>query len=423
MTVEFISVGTEILLGNIVNTNAAYLSERCAALGLSCYHQSVVGDNEERLMETVRLGLSRSDILILSGGLGPTKDDLTKEVTAKVFGRELYEDEHTKERIKEYFRRVRSGQVTPNNWKQAMVPEGAKVIDNHNGTAPGLIIEADGKTAILLPGPPNELMPMFERDIAPYLNQLEPEGIYSKMVKICGIGESKAETMIADLMDAQTNPTIAPYAKTGEVHLRVTAKAADEEKAKELLSPVVDELYQRFGDKIYTTEEDVTLEASIVELLDGQGMTVTTAESCTGGLLAGRIMNVPGASGVYREGYITYANDAKERLLGVKRETLMEHGAVSCQTACEMARGAAKAGGADAAVSVTGIAGPGGGTEEKPVGLVYVGCNVKGHVRVEEFHFTGNRDKNREYTVARALTLLREELLKNCKDLQNGDQP
>ncbi len=243
------------------------------------------------------------------------------------------------------------------------------------------------------------------------------------MVKICGIGESKAETMIADLMDAQTNPTIAPYAKTGEVHLRVTAKAADEEKAKELLSPVVDELYQRFGDKIYTTEEDVTLEASIVELLDGQGMTVTTAESCTGGLLAGRIMNVPGASGVYREGYITYANDAKERLLGVKRETLMEHGAVSCQTACEMARGAAKAAGADAAVSVTGIAGPGGGTEEKPVGLVYVGCNVKGHVRVEEFHFTGNRDKNREYTVARALTLLREELLKNCKDLQNGDQP
>ncbi len=422
MTVEFISVGTEILLGNIVNTNAAYLSERCAALGLSCYHQSVVGDNEERLMETVRLGLSRSDILILSGGLGPTKDDLTKEVTAKVFGRELYEDEHTKERIKEYFRRVRSGQVTPNNWKQAMVPEGAKVIDNHNGTAPGLIIEADGKTAILLPGPPNELMPMFERDIAPYLNQLEPEGIYSKMVKICGIGESKAETMIADLMDAQTNPTIAPYAKTGEVHLRVTAKAADEEKAEELLSPVVDELYQRFGDKIYTTEEDVTLEASIVELLDGQGMTVTTAESCTGGLLAGRI-NVPGASGVYREGYITYANDAKERLLGVKRETLMEHGAVSCQTACEMARGAAKAAGADAAVSVTGIAGPGGGTEEKPVGLVYVGCNVKGHVRVEEFHFTGNRDKNREYTVARALTLLREELLKNCKDLQNGDQP
>ena len=226
MTVEFISVGTEILLGNIVNTNAAYLSERCAALGLSCYHQSVVGDNEERLTEAVRLALQRSDILILSGGLGPTKDDLTKEVTAKVFGKELYEDSHTKERIEEYFRRVHSDQVTPNNWKQAQVPQGAKVIDNHNGTAPGLILEENGKTVILLPGPPNEIVPMFERDVAPYLNGMQPEGIYSRMVKICSIGESKAETMIADLMDSQTNPTIAPYAKTGEVHLRVTAKAA-----------------------------------------------------------------------------------------------------------------------------------------------------------------------------------------------------
>ncbi len=413
MTVEFISVGTEILLGNIVNTNAAYLSERCAALGLSCYHQSVVGDNEERLEETIRLALSRSDILILSGGLGPTKDDLTKEVTAKVFGKKLYEDAHTKERIQEYFQQMHSGQVTPNNWKQAMVPEGAKVVDNHNGTAPGLILEENDKIAILLPGPPNEIKPMFEEDIAPYLNQLEPEGIFSKMVKICSIGESKAETMITDLMDTQTNPTIAPYAKTGEVHLRVTAKAADEEAAEDLITPVIEELFRRFGDKIYTTEEEVTLEESIVNLLDEKGMTMTTAESCTGGLLAGRIMNVPGASGVYREGYITYSNDAKERLLGVKRETLMQYGAVSQQTACEMARGVAAAAGADAALSVTGIAGPGGGTEEKPVGLVYVGCYVKGHVRVEEFYFTGNRDKNREYAVARALTLLREELLKN----------
>ena len=177
MTVEMISVGTEILLGNIVNTNAAYLAEKCALLGLSCYYQSVVGDNEERLEDAIRLGLSRSDILILSGGLGPTKDDLTKEVTAKVFGRELYEDAHTKERIQQYFRQVHSSQVTPNNWKQALVPEGAKVVDNHNGTAPGLILEENGKIAILLPGPPNEIKPMFEQDIAPYLNKLQPEGI------------------------------------------------------------------------------------------------------------------------------------------------------------------------------------------------------------------------------------------------------
>lgn len=412
MTVEFISVGTEILLGNIVNTNAAYLSEKCASLGLSCFHQSVVGDNEERMEDAIRLALSRSDIVILSGGLGPTKDDLTKEVTAKVLGRELYEDAHTKERIWEYFRRVHSNQVTANNWKQALVPEGAEVIDNHNGTAPGLILEENGKIAILLPGPPNEIKPMFERDIAPYLNRLQPEGIYSKMAKICSIGESKAETMIADLMDAQTNPTIAPYAKTGEVHLRVTAKAENEEVAECLIAPVMKELFRRFGDKIYTTEENVTLEEAIVHLLDEKKMTVTTAESCTGGLLAGRIMNVPGASGVYQEGYITYSDEAKEHLLHVKHETLKQYGAVSLQTAYEMAEGAAKAAGADAAVGVTGIAGPGGGTREKPVGLVYVGCYVKGHVRVEEFHFTGNRDKNREYAVARALTLLREELLK-----------
>lgn len=412
MVVELISVGTEILLGNIVNTNAAYLSEKCAALGLSCYHQSVVGDNEGRLEETIRLAVSRSDIIILSGGLGPTKDDLTKEVTAKVFGKKLYEDAHTKERISEYFRRIRSGKITENNWKQAMVPEGAAVIDNHNGTAPGLIIEDNGKTAILLPGPPNEIRPMFERDIEPYLRSLQPEGLYSKMVKICSVGESRAETMVLDLMENQSNPTIAPYAKTGEVHFRVTAKAADSKEAERLMEPVLRELSDRFGDKIYTTEESVTLEEAIVELCREKNITVTTAESCTAGLLAGRIMNVAGASEIYNEGYITYSNDSKKRLLGVKADTLDEYGAVSHETAAEMALGAAKAAAAGAAVSVTGIAGPGGGSKEKPVGLVYVGCAVNGEVRTEEFRFTGNRAKNREYAVVRALTLLREELLK-----------
>lgn len=412
MTVELISVGTEILLGNIVNTNAAYLAEKCAAFGLSCYHQSVVGDNEQRLEDAIRLALSRSDIVILGGGLGPTKDDLTKEITAKVFGKELYEDAHTKARIMEYFSRVHSGSVTENNWKQALVPEGARVIDNHNGTAPGLILEADGKTAILLPGPPNEMKPMFDRDIAPYLNSLQPEGIYSKMVKICSVGESRAETMILDLLEQQSNPTIAPYAKTGEVHLRVTARAAGEEQAEALMKPVMDELFQRFGDKIFTTREDVTLEEAVVELLKEKNFTLTTAESCTGGLLAGRIMNVAGASSVYCEGYITYADAAKEKLLGVNKSTLESYGAVSRETAHEMAEGAAKAANADAAVSVTGIAGPGGGTEEKPVGLVYIGCYVRGRVRTEEFYLTGNRQKNRDYAVVRALTLLREELLR-----------
>lgn len=414
MVVELISVGTEILLGNIVNTNAAYLAEKCALLGCSLYHQTVVGDNEARLEEAIRQAAERSDIVILTGGLGPTKDDLTKEVTAKVFGRKLHMDAHSRERIEEYFRATKSRHVTENNWKQAMVPEGAIVIDNHNGTAPGLVLEDKerGKTAILIPGPPNEMKPMFERDIAPYLNRMQPEGIYSHMVKICGIGESRAETMVADLMDAQTNPTLAPYAKTGEVHFRITARAKSEEEAEAMMQPMLAEMFRRFGDAVYTTEEDVTLEDAVVRLLQEKGLTVTTAESCTGGKLAGRLLNVAGASDVYREGYITYANASKEKLLGVQHETLLAHGAVSEETAAEMALGAAKAADADAALSVTGIAGPGGGTKEKPVGLVYIGCAAGGHVTVREYHFTGNREKNRDYAVVRALTLLREELLK-----------
>ena len=416
MVVELISVGTEILLGNIVNTNATYLAEKCALLGCSLYHQTVVGDNEERMEEAIRQALERADIVILTGGLGPTKDDLTKEVTAKVFGRKLYMDEHSKARIQDYFEKIKSKKVTENNWKQALVPEGAIVIDNLNGTAPGLILEDKerGKAAILIPGPPNEMKPMFEHDIAPYLNKKQPEGIYSHMVKVCGIGESRAETMVADLMDAQTNPTLAPYAKTGEVHFRVTARACSEEAAEKLMEPMIEEMKKRFGDAVYTTEENVTLEESVIRLLEEKKMTVTTAESCTGGKLSGRLLNVAGASGVYNEGYITYANASKEKILGVKHETLETYGAVSEQTAAEMALGAAKAAGADAALSVTGIAGPGGGTAEKPVGLVYIGCAVNGEVTVREYRFTGNREKNRDYAVARAITLLREELLKRA---------
>lgn len=412
MVVELISVGTEILLGNIVNTNAAYLSEKCAMLGLSCYHQSVVGDNEQRLEDAVKLAVSRSDIVILSGGLGPTKDDLTKEVTARVFGRKLYEDPHTKERIREFFRTIRSDKITENNWKQALVPEGAVVVDNQNGSAPGLIIEGEKNTAILLPGPPNEIIPMFENDIAPYLNKLQPEGIYSRMVKVCSIGESRAETMVLDLMEKQGNPTLAPYAKTGEVHFRVTARAKSEREAELLMKPLLEELSARFGDHIYTTCEEVTLEEAVVALLKEKHLTLTTAESCTAGLLAGRIMNVPGASEIFNEGYITYSNEAKHRRLGVSEETLRTCGAVSHETAAEMAEGAAKEAEAGAALSVTGIAGPGGGTAQKPVGLVYIGCCVNGKTRTEEFRFAGNRAKNRDYAVVRALTVLREELLK-----------
>lgn len=236
MIAEFISVGTEILLGNIVNTNSAFLAEKCALLGLSVYYQTVVGDNEERMYETIETARRRSDIVILTGGLGPTEDDLTKEVTAKVWGMELVEDSHSRQRIEAYleeYEKNHEGRViTANNWKQAMVPEGAIVLDNDNGTAPGLILEKDGKTAILLPGPPNEMRPMFMEKVYPYLREKQPEMIYSQMIKICGIGESQVAEEIKDMIEAQTNPTIAPYAKTGEVHLRLTAKAESEKECK-----------------------------------------------------------------------------------------------------------------------------------------------------------------------------------------------
>lgn len=410
MTVELICVGTEILLGNIVNTNAAFLAEKCAGLGLGCYFQTVVGDNEERLTMVLQSAISRSDIVILSGGLGPTEDDLTKEVAAKVCGKKLVTDDHSMERIAEYFAR-KDVIPTENNWKQAQIPEGAVVLDNDNGTAPGIIIEDENCKVILLPGPPNELIPMFEEKVVPYINQLTPGVICSQTVKICGVSESKVETMVKDLIDAQTNPTIATYAKTGEVHIRVTASAPDKKQANKLIKPVVKELKSRFGYDIYTTDEGVSLEKAVVELLQANNLTVTCAESCTGGMLSARLINIPGVSDVYKSGLVTYSNKAKRRLLGVKKATLQKYGAVSEKTADEMVRGAAFATKADVAVAITGIAGPDGGTEEKPVGLVYIACNVKGTVTVKEFHFQGNRAKVRDAATTAALMLMRNCIL------------
>lgn len=410
MIAELVSVGTELLLGNIVNTNTQYLAEKCALLGLSMYHQVTVGDNRERLSQVLETALKRSDVVILTGGLGPTEDDLTKEVCAEVMGFPLEEDSHTKERIRQYFKNSIYKEIPDNNWKQALVPHGALVLDNDNGTAPGLILEKDGKAAILLPGPPNELKPLFENQVFPYLQKRQPEVIRSQMIKICGYGESQVEDRLLDLIDGQTNPTIATYAKTAEVHLRITAKAADEAEARELLKPVAEEIRNRFGEAVYTTEEEETLEMAVVRLLKEQGLAVTTAESCTGGLIGGRLVNVPGASGVFREGFITYSNEAKTKRLGVRESTLKEYGAVSEQTAREMAAGGALAGASEACIAVTGIAGP-DADGKKPVGLVYIACCIKDRIRVEEYHFKGNRDKIREQSVVKALDLLRRSIL------------
>ena len=419
MTVEIIAVGTEILLGNIVNTNAAYLAEKCAGLGLSCYYQDVVGDNEERLMETIRLALTRADILLLSGGLGPTQDDLTKEAAAKVMGKGLYLHEPSKEAIRQFFVQRRM-EITENNWKQAMVPEGCIVVDNPGGTAPGIIMAENGKHVILMPGPPGELVPMFERSIVPYLENLTSGVIYSQTVKICGVGESKAESMVEDLIDVQKNPTIATYAKIGEVHLRVTATAPDEKEARKLVKPVVKELKGRFGNHVYTTDSDVTLEKSVVDLLLANNLTACTVESCTGGMLSARLINVPGVSEVFKSGYVTYSNKSKRRLLGIKKNILLKHGAVSEQIAREMARTAAALAKTDVSVSTTGIAGPDGGTPEKPVGLVYIACSVCGRITVKECHFYGSREKIRMGAVSAALSLMRECILQYYSEVTFG---
>lgn len=419
MTVEIVCVGTELLLGNIVNTNGAFLAEGCAALGLESYYQTVVGDNEGRLEGVLKTAMERSDIVILSGGLGPTEDDLTKEVAARVCGRKLVLHEPSRAAIEKFFAE-RGTAPTENNWKQAMIPADAIVLGNPNGTAPGVIIEADQARVILLPGPPNELCPMFENSVVPYLSRLTTQVICSQTVKVCGVGESRAETMLKDLIDVQTNPTIATYAKTGEVHIRVTAGAEDKKAAMKLIKPVVKELKSRFGNDIYTTEEEVTLEKAVADLLLANNLTVTCAESCTGGLLSARLVNVPGISDVYKSGIVTYSNKAKRRFLNVKKTTLQKYGAVSRQTAEEMSKGAAAFAKADVAAAVTGIAGPDGGTEEKPVGLVFIACCVKGKTTVEKYRFSGSRSKVRESAAAAALALMRRCILEYFSEVTFG---
>ena len=413
MTAEIICVGTEILLGNIVNTNAAYLAEKCAYLGLSNYYQVVVGDNKERLSETIKTAKDRADVIFLVGGLGPTEDDLTKETAAEVFGKKLVEDAKAKEIILDILT-SRGYTVTENNFKQALVPEDAIVIYNENGTAPGIIMEENGKICIMLPGPPNEFIPMVEKQIVPYFLNRKKAAIYSKVVKLIDIGESLLAEQISDLIE-MTNPTVATYAKTREVHVRVTASATTEEEAKKLVKPVVKELKNRYPANVYSTNADETLEEAVVALLSKNGLTLTTAESCTGGLLSATIVNVSGASDVFRGGYITYSNKLKRNVIGVKKSSLEKYGAVSEQVAAEMAQGALAEAKADVAVSVTGVAGPGGGTPEKPVGTVFIGCAVKNKVYVEKFSFNGDRNKVRQSSVAAALSMIRRCVLSESK--------
>lgn len=402
---ELISVGTEILLGDILNTDAQYLSIELAKLGISVIHQSTVGDNRERLLAQLDEAAKRSDIIILSGGLGPTPDDLTKEVCCEFFGKEMFLHEPTVEKIKKYFS-SKGIEMAQNNLKQAMLPKDCVIFPNDNGTAPGMAIEKDGVHILVLPGPPRELKPMFQNCAVPYLMQFSDRIIVSHNIRTFGIGESSMAERVNDLFDAQ-NPTVAPYAKDGEALLRVTAMAKTKEDAESLCEPIIEEIKKRLDAYVYGVDYNCIEEAA-VGMLKEHHLKVATAESCTGGLIAKRITDVPGASEVFECGIISYANEIKHRVLGVSEDDLNKYGAVSEPVAKQMAQGALKVSGADIAVSVTGIAGPDSDSTGKPVGLVYIGLADKENVWVREIR-TSRRDRsyNRYVSASNALDMIR----------------
>lgn len=402
---ELISVGTEILLGDILNTDAQFLSIELARLGISVIHQSTVGDNRERLLAQLKEAADRSDIIILSGGLGPTPDDLTKEVCCEFFGKKMFLHEPTVEKIKTYFS-TKGMEMAQNNLKQAMLPKDCVIFPNDNGTAPGMAIEKDGVHILVLPGPPRELKPMFRNCAVPYLMQFSNRIIVSHNIRTFGIGESLMAERVNDLFDAE-NPTVAPYAKDGEALLRVTAMARTKEEAENLCKPVINEIKNRLDGFVYGVDY-TCIEEAVIEKLKEKHMKVATAESCTGGLIAKRITDVPGASEVFDCGIISYANEIKHRVLGVSEDDLNKYGAVSEPVARQMAQGALKVSGADIAVSVTGIAGPDSDSTNKPVGLVYIGLADRDNVWVRELR-TSRKDRsyNRYVSASNALNMIR----------------
>ncbi len=392
---EILAIGTELLMGNTINTNAAYLARGLAQNGINVYHQEVVGDNPQRLMDSLTQAFTRSDIVITTGGLGPTYDDLSKETIASYFGRKLVMDEASLEHIKQHFATI--GRVmTDNNRKQAMMPEGCTIFPNPNGTAPGCAIEKDGKVAFMLPGPPREMKPMFEHYVIPYLLKDSDTRLCSRMIRFFGIGESGLETKLHDLMVSSTNPTLAPYAKSGEVMLRITVRVGREEDPEPLFAPMIEKIEEAAGEFIYGIDIE-NLQTAAVNRLKETGKTAATAESCTGGYVSKRLTEVPGASEVFQCGVCTYSNEMKEQLLQVSHETLSQYGAVSSETAKEMAAGVRRLSKADIGVATTGIAGPQGGTEEKPVGLVYVAVDSENYSEVLELHIPSRGDDAREY--------------------------
>ncbi len=411
MKAEIISVGTELLMGQIANTDAQFITARLSELGIDVHYHTVVGDNEKRLKEILSLAFSRSDAVIITGGLGPTMDDLTKETVASYFNLPLKEDKTALDSIRDYFKKMKR-EMTESNKKQALIPEGAMPLYNNFGTAPGCLIDKDGKIAAMLPGPPRELQPMFTEYLIPYFNKISGFHLESLYLRIFGIGEAEAESRIKHLT-ASSNPTVAPYVNPGELTLRISAKADTKEAALSMIAPVKTELFEIFSDKIYGEGLSYSLPQAVLDLLCERNLTFSSAESCTGGMIASAITDLSGSSKVFLYGAVTYANSAKEQALGVSPETLEKHGAVSEETVLEMARGVRLRSSSDIGVATSGIAGPTGGTEEKPVGTVYIAISTKKYEKAIRLFIPGMRDRVRNSAMLNVFDLIRRTVLED----------
>ncbi len=413
-TVEILSVGTELLLGNVINSDAHMLSQKLSELGLNVYYHTVVGDNPQRLRQAVELAVSRADILITTGGLGPTCDDLTKQTLASVFGKKLVFHSDIADDLRAWFA-ARGREMTGNNLQQAELPENCTIFPNACGTAPGCAFEVNGKHVLMLPGPPSECLDMFERQAAPYLAALSEGVILSRTLKIFGMGESALESLLRDRMNEMTNPTLAPYAKDGECELRITAKAANDQMARAMIAPVEAELRELLGNVIYGADVP-NLETAVLELLNKHQLTLGTAESCTGGLIAKRLTDIPGSSAAFKGGIVSYCNEIKTNLLDVPESILNKYGAVSESVAKAMAEGARKALNCDLAVSVTGVAGPGSDDMGNPAGLCYIGFASPTYTEVQTITLTGTtRSRVRTCAAHAALDMVRRYLEQFCK--------
>lgn len=395
MKAEILCVGTELLLGDIVNTNAVYLAKELAKLGINVYHQAVVGDNPERLKASLKEALSRCDLVITTGGLGPTCDDLTKETAAEVLKLPMEENAEELQHIKEYFKKI-NRTMTDNNRKQALIPKGAVILKNGFGTAPGILAENNGKFLALLPGPPREMRPMFDNELAPILKKYTGKTLVSRTIHIFNVGESSVESKLKDLMNSLENPTLAPYAKDGEVLLRVTAAAESTEKGYEMIEPVIEKVRETIGNEYIYGIDVGNLQTALVKALHEKNLKIATAESITGGLVSKRITEVSGSSEVFECGICSYSNNIKHSVLGVSQETLDTFTEYSAETALEMAKGVRRISGADIGISTTGIAGPNGGTDEKPVGLVYVAVDSDNYSDVKKLLLSRGFSEERE---------------------------